>query len=161
MNFDKRLVEETEYLFSRNYLAELADEIEISEEKEDEYMTVAVNLVGDYGWFKTFSCWKEFLITNCKTAEEALNFAHLFWVYDGCDYAVPEPYNFLGYFYYRINITDYPDEITILDTISIEILSKSGIKGVNWVDNPDYVPEKDPNILAEVEKYRKSEWGDS
>ena len=157
MIFDERLTKETEYIFGRNYLAELSDEIEISEEKEDEYMTIAVNLVCDYGWATTFSCWKEYLITHCKTAEEALNFAHLFWAYDGCNYAVPEPYSFLGYFYYRINLADYPDEITILDTLSIEVLSKSGIKGVNWSDNPEYVPEKDPNILAEVDNYRKAE----
>ena len=123
-------------------------------------MTIAINLVCDYGWLQTFSCWKNYLFSHCLTAKDTLNFAHLFWVYDGCNYAVPDPYKFLGYLYYRINLSDYPDEITLLDTIAIEILTKSGIIGASWSDNPDYVPEKDPQIIAEVEKLKAAERGE-
>lgn len=68
--------------------------------------------------------------------------------------------NFLGYFYYRLNLKPFDyDEYNasvIMDGISVELLNRSGLRNDLCVG--DYVPETDPEIIAAVEKWRAGEY---
>ena len=95
---EKSISEITEYLFNRDYDEELTDE-------EDEALwDVAKQQIKDFGWENTFESWKEYLFSKCITPESVVNFANLFWCYCLGEYVIADPYNFLGYMYYRIDM---------------------------------------------------------
>ncbi len=104
-----------------------------------------------------FLCWNEYLRQKCKTPEEVINFANLFFAYGGNEYSVPDPYTFLAYFYYRLGSKLYEyDGVDIMDTLVIDILVKAGNRYADPMVDPGYVPEKDPKILDAIAKYRES-----
>lgn len=141
---------QTFQLFNRQY-------DDITEEQEDKILELVDQQISTFGWDKTFQSWKKFLFTECKTPESVINFANLFWWFVLDNYSIPEPYKFLAYFYYRIdfNVEKY-DDMGILDSLSTAILVKAGHNEADRMVNPDYIPELDPNIIAEAEAYRSS-----
>jgi hypothetical protein len=142
---------QTYLLFNRTYGDDTSQEYDLLLDKVEQQIT-------EFGWDKTFESWKNFLFTECKTPESAINFANLFWSYGGQDYPVIEPYKFLGYFYYRIDFdTEKYDELGILDSLAIDLLPKAGYSYADRLINDEYIPELDPKIIAEVEAYKSSE----
>lgn len=139
---------ETFWLFSRNYDQTSSEDFRIAKNRVRQQ-------ISEFGWQITFESWKNYLFTECKTPESVINFATLFWSYGGQDYPVIDPYKFLGYFYYRINfnIMKY-DDLMILDSLSICLLPKAGYSSADRLINVDYIPERDPNIIAQVEEYK-------
>ena len=98
----------------------------------------------------------DYLHINCKTPEAVINFAHLYWIYEWHKNPIPNPYEFLGYFYARIDLnTDKYDEMDILDSLALDILPRSGDRKVTLYDNPQYLPETDPLLLYAVKVHRK------
>ena len=95
MSSDK-IDEQTHWLFNRTYGVSSKEQRKETKEKVKQQLS-------EFGWERTFESWKNYLFTECKTPESAINFANLFWSYGGQDYPVIEPYKFLGYFYYRID----------------------------------------------------------
>ena len=146
---------ETEYLFNRSYENDLS---ELTDEQDEALLDRAHQQIIDFGWDKTFESWKQFLFTRCITPESVINFANLFWCHGGCEYIIPDPYNFLGYMYYRIgmDIAKY-DEGDILDSIATTILPKAGFDDADLFKNPYYMPVNDKRLLAEVEKFKSKE----
>jgi hypothetical protein len=142
-------MKETEYLFNRSWNEEL------SNEEEDVITDRAEQIISEYGWTDTFAAWNQYLKTNCTTPESVVNFANLFWWYGGQDHLIPDPYDFLGYLYYRVELE--PEKYNgedILDSIAITILPKAGYSNADLVLHPDYMPENDPELIASVERYR-------
>ncbi|MBQ9875387.1 MAG: DUF4417 domain-containing protein [Thermoguttaceae bacterium] len=148
----EQLDEETRYLFDRDLDKPHTDEEEYGFEKR------AKTQIVENGWFRVFESWNDYLRKYCKTPESVINFAKLFWNYDGCEYPVPRPHKFLGYFYYRIDFDlEKYDDFGILDSIAITILPLGGFLEASMLFNPYYSPESDPKIIAEVEAYRRGE----
>ena len=142
---------QTYLLFNRTYGDDTSQEYDLLLDKVEQQIT-------EFGWDKTFESWKNYLFTECKTPESAINFANLFWSYGGQDYSVIEPYKFLGYFYYRIDFdTEKYDMLGILDSLAIDLLPKAGYSYADRLINDEYIPELDPKIIAEVEAYKSSE----
>ena len=142
---------QTYLLFNRTYGDDTSQEYDLLLDKVEQQIT-------EFGWDKTFESWKNYLFTECKTPESAINFANLFWSYGCQDYPVIEPYKFLGYFYYRIDFdTEKYDELGILDSLAIDLLPKAGYSYADRLINDEYIPELDPKIIAEVEAYKSSE----
>ena len=142
---------QTYLLFNRTYGDDTSQEYDLLLDKVEQQIT-------EFGWDKTFESWKNYLFTECKTPESAINFANLFWSYGGQDYPVIEPYKFLGYFYYRIDFdTEKYDELGILDSLAIDLLPKAGYSYADRLINDEYIPELDPKLIAEVEAYKSSE----
>ena len=46
------------------------------------------------------------------------------------------------------------DDLMILDSLSICLLPKAGYSSADRLINVDYIPERDPNIIAQVEEYK-------
>lgn len=147
----------------KNRLNEKIDDIfhrcwdeDLSEGDQYQLESDAENLVKEYGWGTVYCAVYEFLNTNCKTPEAIINFAHLYWIYEWHKHPIPNPYEFLGYFYARIDMnTEKYDEMDILDSLTLEILPRSGHQEVNLYDCPQYLPETDPLLLKAVEAHRK------
>ncbi|MBQ3682329.1 MAG: hypothetical protein II922_04530 [Succinimonas sp.] len=149
MSSDK-IDEQTHWLFNRTYGVS-------SKEQRKETREKVKQQISEFGWENTFESWKNYLFTECKTPESAINFANLFWSYGGHDYTVIEPYKFLGYFYYRIDFdAEKYDELGILDSLAIDLLPKAGYSYADRLINDDYIPELDPKIIAQVEIYKSS-----
>ncbi len=142
--------DETKYLFDRSY------DVDLPEDEDEALLDFAKNQIKKYGWKSTFDSWKRYLFTQCTTPEAVINYANLFWCYDGCDHIIPDPYPFWAYFYYRIDMkTSVYDDTDILDGLAITILPKAGFKEANLMENPYYMPESDEELIAEVEKYKR------
>lgn len=148
MEQNKDIIEKTSFLFDCRH-----DDPSFDANDSYEHSDVADNLIETYGWDTVFPYWFHFLRENCPTPEDVINFANLFFYYGGTDYPLRDPYSFVSYFYYRVDTKKYGAEATdILDSIAIPILSRIG--DVSLERTPDYVPEKDPRILAAIEKWR-------
>ena len=141
------------YLFNRHWDDELSDEEE--EQLQEKYD----NLVNEYGWEVVFEAINRFMRTECLDGESACNFAHMYWGYNCYDpKSIVCPYSFLGYLFYRMNLEPWKyDAVDIMDGLVKDLLSTENDKSHNPFWNADYIPEKDPDIIAEVEKLRKAE----
>ena len=139
-----------EYLFNRDWEEDLTEEQTIS------LQTSADNLIAKRGWKNVFESAVDYLHTKCVTPESVINFAHRFFQLFWNELPIPNPHEFLAYFYYRINdeVEKY-DDVDILNSLAISILPKAGYREADLYLNPSYMPESDPKIRAEVEKLKK------
>ena len=148
MNDKEYIQSETNYLFDYNF-----NDDSIPEEVEEAHLDRATALLDNYSWNDIFECWFEYLKTNCNTPEEVINWANLFFWFGGYERAIPDPYNFLGYLYYKVDVAKYVDDAqTVFAGIAIGILEKLG--NVRLINTPNYAPETDPEILAAVERWK-------
>ena len=147
---EDKLQDTTAYLFNRSFDKELSD-------AEEEALLNQVNdLINTHGWKNVFTSWDNYLRTHCVTPESSINFANWFWFYGGQEWPIPNPHQFLAYFYYRINDdTKKYDEMDILDSLATTILPKSVYREADLYLNPYYMPKSDLKIRAEVEKLKK------
>jgi len=138
------------YLFNRYW-----DE-EISETEQYKLENDAEVLIREYGWSYVYDNIFEYLHRKCILPEEVINFAHLYWRYGWHKYSISNPYEFLGYLYYKIDMdVGKYDDMDILDSLAVSILPKSGCKDADIYINPRYLPETDPLLLDAVEMYKK------
>ena len=148
MNDKEYIQSETNYLFDYNF-----NDDSIPEKIEEAHLDRATALLDNYQWNDIFKCWFEYLKANCKTPEEVINWANLFFWFGGSEMSIPDPYSFLGYLYYKVDVSKYVDEAqTVFDGIAIGILEKIG--KINLMNNPNYAPETDPEIIAAVERWK-------
>ena len=141
--------ETTQYLFKRSYNDSITDD------QEEELLDLVDEQISNYGWKDTFDSWNKYLTSECISPEAVINFANLFWWYGGQDHPIPNPHLFLGYFYYRIDFkSDVYDSADILDSIARNVLSNAGYREANLVNDPQYMPEKDPKIIEAVRQYK-------
>ena len=140
---------EVEFLYNRYW-----DE-ELSEDDQYKLEDYAEKIIKKYGWAKVYDVACHYLYTHCTSPESVINFAHLYWIYGWHEYSISKPYKFLGYFYFRIDMdTEKYDEMDILDSLVISILSRSGYAEADLYHNPNYLPETDSILLAAVEAYK-------
>ena len=94
---------------------------------------------------------------KCLDGESVFNFVSLFFSYNCYEIRkIKNPYQFLGYIYYRMDLNPWKyDAVDLLDGIVRDLLSSPDDKSHDPFWNPDYIPEKDPEIIAEVERLRK------
>ena len=149
---DKNLAETIEYLFNRQWDENMPDE------EEDALLQIAKDAVSQYGWDQVFAAANDYLHQKCITPDSAINFAYMYWFYRWADKAIPDPYPFLAYFYYRIDwqVSEY-DYSDILDSLAISLLPKAGYRDADLFLNPRYMPETDPVMKKEVEKLKAAQ----
>ena len=64
-----------------------------------------------------------------------------------------EPYKFLGYLYYMVDMDKYWDDAgDLFDSLSISMLENSG--NINIVKNPYYTALEDPKIKSAVNEWK-------
>ena len=137
------------YLFNRYW-----DE-DLTEKEEDALEENATELVSTFGWSAVYKAAVLYLHNNCQKPDDVINFAHLYWIYGWYNNPIPNPHDFLGYFYYRINLnSEKYDNMDILDSLATTILPKAGFMEADLTLNTQYMPENDPKILTAIEKYK-------
>ncbi len=141
----------TKYLFNCDFFSD-----DFDPEDHEEHQIKAEELMRSYKWEDIIQEWTDYLYKNCHTPEEVINFASLFFYYGGADNYVPEPYKFIGYLLYRVDYQKYWEEAgDLIDSIAIEVLEYQGL--ISLMNDPYYSPFKDPNILNEVDHWKKTD----
>lgn len=147
-----QLKEKIMYLFDRYWDEDLQDE-EIDKLEQD-----AEDLVTEFGWPEVYKAVVDYLHSMCRTPESVVNFACNYWNYGWYENPIPDPHRFLGYLYYRVNYeTTKYDPIDILDSLATTILPKAGYSEANLFLNTQYMPENDPKIKEEVDRFKAEE----
>ena len=68
----------TKKLFEVNYEIDFEDD-----NVYYEYLEIAEKLIQDFSWDSVYDVWYDYLLNNCKDEDSILNFANLFWCYEG------------------------------------------------------------------------------
>ncbi len=149
-----RIKEITNKLFSINFDKDLNDD-NIS----NAYQNMAENLIRNNNWSDVYTCWYNYLINECKTEEEVLNFANLFWFYEGQKHYIPNAIEFCSYFYACISFEHYSNAIDILDSITIDVFGNSNVYPNKKLYYDEYIPTNDPLVREAINKWKEKGYG--
>lgn len=125
-----------------------------SDEIWDHNVDIALSTINQYGWDQVFDSWKQYMIENCHSIEEALSFATWFDAFGGQTHRIDNPYEFLAYLYDIFDLNPVKYDAQIMDDVSYGILEAAGIKKHIWRDD-SYTTETDPQMIKAVEELRK------
>jgi hypothetical protein len=139
-------------LFSRNAIEVLDGGVD-TDELYDYLLEKAHDVIKEYGWESVFDSWKNYMIKNCHTVEDALSFATWFYTYDGHKHRIENPYQFLAYLYNIFDLNPVKYDAQIMDDVSYGLLEAAGIKTDLWSDD-SYTTETDPELIKAVEQIR-------
>ncbi|MEE3452405.1 hypothetical protein [Dialister sp.] len=151
MNKEKEaeLEKYTDYLFNNDFNDENFD----SEDHTD-HLDCAEKVIEGYAWADIFETWNEFLRKKCTLKEDVINFCQLFIYYCGTDQFIPNPYDFLGYIFAKVDISTCKGrDLEIVDDFAISVLERSG--EISLMNNPVYRSWEDPKLLKAMGKYKK------
>lgn len=141
--------ETTSYLFNCDFFDE-----EFDPEGHEDHLACAEELIHEKPWAEIYAAWSNYLYNNCKTPEAVINYCNLFSYYGGQDNYIPDPYTFIGYIYYIVDIEKNWDEAgEFLDGFCISILERSG--EISLSKNPYYQSWKDPKVLSVIDSLKK------
>ncbi len=125
----------------------------------------AKDCISKYGWDDVFPVWRDYLYDKCVSKDDVYGFICVLDCLTCFDfdrmtqsfsYHIENPYEFLGYIYYRLGTPVDSKAMSIMDVLSPEILIHSaGRKDLDTEYNSGYIPERDPLIIAEAEKWRE------
>ncbi len=145
------LYDNVKFLFNRKW-------DDITDEEDDILQEIYKILIRESGWEAVFAEIDKYRRTECLDGESACNFANLYWSYGCYEQIVAFPYSFLGYLYYRMNLDPWKyDADVIMDSLFYKLLCTENDDSHNPFWGTGYTPETDPDIIAEVEKLRKTE----
>ena len=150
----KTIEEITNKLFGIDFEKDLEDD-----NVSDIYETMAKDLIKNNKWSDVYTCWYEYLITNCKTEEEVLNFANLFCFYEGYKQFIPNAVEFCSFFYANISFDNYPDALDILDSITCEVFINSNVYPNSSLYFDEYIPTNDTIVINAVNKWKEKGYG--
>ena len=143
----------TKELFSRDAI-EVLDGGEETDALYSELVQKANEAISEYGWDAVFKSWKNYMINNCHTIEEAISFATWFEAFGGQNHKIEEPYKFLAYLYDIFDMDPVKYDAQIMDDVSFGVLEAAGIKRNLWSDD-SYTTETDPKLIEAVETLRQ------
>ena len=144
----------TKKLFSVKYETDLEDD-----EVYDKYVDMASQLIEKNDWLDVYSCWYYYLINNCKTEEDILNFAHLFWYYEGYNQVIPNPIEFCSYFYANISLENQLENSPVLDGIAWYALKNSDKYSNVEPYFENFEPLRTPEIISGIKKWKDKQNG--
>lgn len=140
-----------EYLFSCDYFAD-----DFDPEGNEIHYDMAQELLDNFEWNLIYKEIFKHLIGECKTPKDIYNFCNLYFSYLFDEQEVPNPYEFLGFITYKIDLDNNWDNYgDFIDSFAISILEKSNL--VDTVKNPYYNFLKDPKIIEAIETWRNND----
>ncbi len=150
----RTIKEITKELFSVNYEDDFEDE-----EVADAYERKADEMIKNYKWSDVYACWYDYLINSCDGEEKVLNFANLFWCYEGYRQFIPNAVEFCAFFYACISFDHHPEAISVVDGIAWNALVKSGTISQSEISFDDFAPADVPAIGEAINKWREKGYG--
>lgn len=143
------LQSDMEYLFNCNYFDKSFDP-----EGSEEHQDFAVKVLQLYQWDEIYNWFFHHLTQSCATAESSYNAINLYYCYCFDENPIPNPYELVGYILFRINLKDSWDKYgDFVDSFTTGILEKN--KKVDLMADPYYQPWKDPEVIKQIESWRK------
>ena len=119
-------------------------------------------LIDEYGWDVVRQAFLHYVQTECETSEDVARAAFHYEELGWNKKPVPDPYEFLGYLYYKAGFRKASHEAAhALDDLCITILPASGYPEANIYYHPYYAAETDPKMIAAVERWRQRKADDS
>ncbi len=144
----------TKKIFSVSYENELEDDT-VSET----YEIMAADLIANNKWSDVYASWFDYLVNDCKTEEEILNFANLFWLYNGYKQFIPNAVEFSAFFYANISFEHHPEAISVIDGIAWFALVNSGVICESKMSFDNYAPNDIPAIDESIKKWKEKGYG--
>lgn len=136
------------------FLLTIDPDYDYSDAELDHFEDLAEALINQYGWSTVYKEWTRFLHEECPTDKDVVWFALNFSSY-APDIALPDPLQFIAYFYYRVDTTKNSRAFDIFDSLAITVLPNAGL--VNMMEQPCYAAETDPRIQAEIANWKRVE----
>lgn len=146
----KKINEVTKKLFSIEFEKDLEDENVL-----EYYENLASNLIKNNKWSEVYESWYDYLVSNCKNDAEVLNFANLFWLYEGYKQFIPNAVEFCAYFYANVSFEVYPDAVDIIDSITLEVFMNSLVYPKNSLYYDEYIPTNDPMVKKFIDIWKE------
>lgn len=135
-----------ELLFSQDFFSDDFD-------PEGKYPDEALELLNTYPWKDIYSICFDIFTTKYQTASELYNALNLYYIYTFAEQRITNPYDFIGYIFYVIDLNKYGDMYgDFIETFTISILDNS--LGSNHMSDAYYHPWEDPNTIAALERWR-------
>lgn len=144
----KTIEEYTNYLFGCNFTDESFDP-----EDNEEHLKTSWELFEKFSWGEIFPLWMQYLQTKCSAPTDVINFVNLYVYYEASDQLVPEPMEFIGYLYSRVDMDQYWDDAgELFEGLAISVLTKAGY--LNMTEAPYYNPLKDDRVLNSISRWK-------
>ena len=138
------------YLFDYDYF-------NCTEEELDKRIAKAREIIKNNNWLDVFNSWDSYLINNCKTEKEIINFYELLYSYIVFEMYVPypnDPYDFIGFMLAKVDLDKNWDLCgDLLDTLANQVLENSN--NLDLQKDPYYQFWKDPKVIDASKKYIK------
>ena len=149
----KSIKEITKKLFSIDYETDLEDDnvSEIYENLADEFIKTNK-------WLDIYKCWYDYLINDCKTEQEVLNFANLFWFYEGYNQFIPNAVEFCTFFYTCISF-EHPEATPVVDGIAWHALVNAGVINKFDFSFDNFAPNDFKILTDEINKWKEKGYG--
>ena len=135
-------------LFDNDYFSDDFD-------PEGPFQALADEVLEKYDWSDIYSWFYSYLTQECDTDVKVYNAINLFYGYWYLDKPIKNPYELIGYIYYRIDLDEHWEEWgDFIDGFAIGILERCG--KADLMKDPYYRSWEDKNVIAAVEEWRKS-----
>lgn len=138
----------TKKLFEVNYEIDFEDD-----NVYYEYLEIAEKLIQDFSWDSVYDVWYDYLLNNCKDEDSILNFANLFWCYEGYKQKIYNAVEFCAFLYANIDIKKRQEAGYLLEGMATEIFLHSGIYSQEQLF--DYIPTNDSLVIDAINEWKK------
>lgn len=138
----------TKKLFEVNYEIDFEDD-----NLYYEYLDIAEKLIKECSWESVYDVWYEYLLNNCKDEASILNFANLFWCYEGYKQKIYNAVEFCAFLYANINIEKHSEAGYLLEGMTTEIFLHSGVYSQEQLY--DYIPTNDSLVIDAIKEWKK------
>lgn len=143
---DKNVIDKIKFYFSWQ-----TEDESIPDEVSEKYMHDMGEIIKENGWKNVYPVMKQILREDCKDVNEIINWCNLFWCYAACDnLPIPEPYKLVAYLYFKVDIAEYPDAFTVLDSIALNALN------IDLINEPNYAANADPKIVKLISEFKEN-----
>lgn len=88
-----------------------------------------------------------------------MNFANLFWLYEGYKQFIPNTVEFCAFFYASISFDNHHEEISVVDGIAWYTLVNVGIISKIELSFDEYAPSNIPQINDSIIKWKEKDYG--
>ncbi len=141
----------TQYVFDCDFFSD-----DFDPEGNEAHLDKANELMESHSWNTIFPVWNNYLHTQCQNPEDVINFVNLYMYYGACEQCIPDPYDFVGYIFYKVDIRKYWDIAgDTIDSVANAVLQNSG--KISLMKDPYYRAWEDPKVLEVIDNYRSSE----
>lgn len=143
---NKQLNQDIHTLFENDYFSE-------EFEPEGTMQDLADEVIKKYSWSDIYNCFYHYLTRECDTDIKVYNAINLFYGYGYEENPIPNPYELIGYIYYRIDLHEHWEEWgDFIDGFAVGILERCG--KADLTKDPYYCSWEDKKVIESANNWR-------